>query len=1235
MNSGRVGWMRRVRRLPGFGGALIILLLNLSTRAELNDDCVVSVLNRNIQVREDGSWVLPNIPANFGRVRARATCVRNGVTMSGESEFFGIPANGSVDVPAIVLGSTTSIPTSLTITAPANVLTAEGATAQVRVTGTYAGQPPADLSAGSTGTSYNISNPAIATISADGLVTAVRSGTVLVQATNEGTQGMISIQVAFSGGVDTDGDGIPDDAELDLGLNPNDPTDALLDLDHDGLTNLNEFGVGTDIRNADTDGDGLTDGEEVNGTRGYLTSPLLADTDGDGINDLTEILTGSNPTDPNSYNLSGALTSMEVNPASFTLIVNSISGIASVQLTVTGHLIDNHTINLTSTARGTNYSSSDLSVCNFGSPDGRVYASSPGSCTITVTNSGFTAAAQGTVQTFTPAPVSFVAIPGFANSVAVSGDYAYVAAGASGLKVVGLSADRTTPQIVSSLNLAGNSNFVAVAGNLAYVAAGSAGLHVVDITIPLSPRLLGSFSTGNNALGVRVRGTTAYVANTSDLRVVNAANPAAMILVSALPLSGTVWNLDIDANRNLAAVAAGTGGVYLVDISNPAAPLSRGHVSTGDARGVAMNGNLAIVADHASSMRSINITDPTSPMIISTTPQNLGGLLNDVVLSGDFALGADVFFVNGVPIVDVSDPTALQPRAILNFPARDDNGMGVAVDGSFVYLAADHSGLNRGGSSGDSRLYIGQFRPRVDLAGVPPTVTIASPSGNAVHYEGEPLTVTVNATDDVAVASVRFLVNGQVAFTTTTTPYQYTFTIPNGINSLTLGANAVDLGGNVGTAADVLVSVIPDPLTLVTGLIVDTDNNPLSGAMVTAPGGRTGVTGSSGRFDIPGVPTVLGDIFVSASYDAPDGSVLTGTSASMPPVRGGVTDVGTTSLIAARFETDYGVFLSNCDDCSFLRQLPFTFRFYGVDYTSTYVGTNGYFTFNTGDSTYVESLPAFTSLPRISAFFDDLFGAPAGGAVRINDTIPGRFIVTHDRVAHYFNFGLYTLQIQLFQDGRIVFAYNGITPLNTGSITGLTPGPNSLFQQVDYSANRNFDVPAGTSVYEYFTSNNLFDLDHGFIIFSPRADGGYNVRTILPTPPPSSSLLTGGPATSPGPGGSNLTMNADTAGALPTPATPSRRAAPRTGAADMANAEVIVTSSSNTSYVGMTNTDDQGRFSLNGVPAGGINVVVRRKGQIIAEGAGVFAGGNLGEAQVLHIVVEPPTTHRKPGPNRE
>jgi len=62
---------------------------------------------------------------------------------------------------------------------------------------------------------------------------------------------------------------------------------GLADNDGDGLTNSMEGMLGTDGNNPDTDGDGFTDGEEVDT---HMTDPLNADTDMDGLTDYDEVM---------------------------------------------------------------------------------------------------------------------------------------------------------------------------------------------------------------------------------------------------------------------------------------------------------------------------------------------------------------------------------------------------------------------------------------------------------------------------------------------------------------------------------------------------------------------------------------------------------------------------------------------------------------------------------------------------------------------------------------------------------------------------------------------------------------------------------------------------------------------------------------------------------------------------------------------------------------------------------
>lgn len=977
-----------------------LLLFSSHAFAQLDENCIIAVLNRTAIVQPDGSWTLPNVPSNMGQVRARATCVRDGVTISGQSDFFTVVRNGITRVPPILFGDAfEQVPSELGISSTKSTLTFVGDTAQLTVIATYPDGSTADVTASSKGTTYTSTNPAIAAVNANGLVTAVASGRVLIAVSNEGLLSSLQLTVSFTG--DSDGDGIPDDVEIANGLNPNNPIDALEDPDGDGLTSKQEYDLGTGMNNSDSDGDGIGDGEEVAaGADGFVTNPLLADSDGDGIRDGLEISTGSDPTNSGSFNLADALLSIDVAPSNFVIVYNTIMGEASRQLTVTGTLIDGNTIVLTSTGSGTNYNSSDLTVANFGLTGGLVFAGENGTATITATNNGFSDTAVVTVSTFSPTALSYVQFPGnsYANNVDVEGGYAFVAAGAGGLQVVDVS-NPNSPSIVASIDTPGTAIDVKISDNKAFIADGESGLRIIDVSAPLLPISIGSIDTVGIAQDLVVDNNLVYIADGSNgLVIVNASDPANPFIEGHVDTPGTAKGVDVDMARRLAVVADGNS-LRVIDISNISAPAIFGSVGiSGDANDVVVRDGYAYVSAYTGGLQVVDFMTPTSPVVVGSS----GGVIvcRDVALSDQFALFAEQLFLNAVPIFNISDPANPVFNSIINFsPLGDYAGTGIDLTPQYVYFTGESFVVSSDyGTTGNTRLFIGQYRMIQDTGTVAPTVNITSPLDGSEIIEGSTINITATATDDVFVASVSFIVNGEIVFTDTSAPYQHTFNVPLNIPVLTIRAEAIDLANNIGMSEDVMVNVIsntpptvditapvcgstviegatvsiaaeatddinkvasvvfslngaaqapdtvapfgmeatvpigvlllnieavaidnlgqesipafcvinviPDPLTTVTGFVVDSEGNPVAGATVTTLGGLSAITAPDGSFSIPGVPTISG-ISVSATANI-GGQVLSGVSQTVSPVPGGITAIPGNIVIGAHVNFESG-----------------------------------------------------------------------------------------------------------------------------------------------------------------------------------------------------------------------------------------------------------------------------------------------------------------------------------------
>ncbi|NVK25066.1 MAG: hypothetical protein HWE10_09080 [Gammaproteobacteria bacterium] len=98
------------------------------------------------------------------------------------------------------------------------------------------------------------------------------------------------------GDTDLDDDGMPNEWELTYGLNILDASDAAIDIDQDGATNLQEFAGVTSPLNPDTDNDGVLDGNDgeftPSGTVAFATTDAQVN-ENDGTLSLTLARTDS------------------------------------------------------------------------------------------------------------------------------------------------------------------------------------------------------------------------------------------------------------------------------------------------------------------------------------------------------------------------------------------------------------------------------------------------------------------------------------------------------------------------------------------------------------------------------------------------------------------------------------------------------------------------------------------------------------------------------------------------------------------------------------------------------------------------------------------------------------------------------------------------------------------------------------------------------------------------------
>jgi hypothetical protein len=268
------------------------------------------------------------------------------------------------------------------------------------------------------------------------------------------------------------------------------------------------------------------------------------------------------------------------------------------------------------------------------------------------------------------------------GGAAVSGNYAYFAAGLDGVHVVAVT-NPVTPVRVAQYGTNVSVNTLALSNNLLYVPTSYGQFEVLTVTNPVAPVRLGGCSVPFGwAAAIAVSGGYAYIVNDSALFVIAVTNPASPTLVSQFSVPGR----DIAVSGGYAYVAGLDGKIHVIAVTNPAAPVwVAGITNYSSIYSVAASSDMVCWAC-GSGFFVASITNPALPAIEGACYLPAG--VQGIAISGGYAFLANMYI--GLQVLSISN---LSQPTIVGGYRTGKSAWKVAASSAYAYVAVRDVGL--------------------------------------------------------------------------------------------------------------------------------------------------------------------------------------------------------------------------------------------------------------------------------------------------------------------------------------------------------------------------------------------------------------------------------------------------------------------------------------------------------------------------------------------------------------
>lgn len=221
------------------------------------------------------------------------------------------------------------------------------------------------------------------------------------------------------------------------------------------------------------------------------------------------------------------------------------------------------------------------------------------------------------------------------------GNYLYIITVADGMLVYDIS-DPASPAYITTAPVSGYAwNFFAK-DNLIYVQTNNA-IRLYDITNPVSPVLKDSYNGTPRA--VFAEGNYAYIADASGLVILDASDPENLTLAGSLAIGGSANDVTVIGPYAYLAnnwYGGTEGGLYTIDVSNPAAPVELDFYQ--DYYAAIAGVNNSVITVNNAGFTLFSLIDPAQP--VPVYEEETPGFMTDIGVAGNYAFtGSNAFRV--------------------------------------------------------------------------------------------------------------------------------------------------------------------------------------------------------------------------------------------------------------------------------------------------------------------------------------------------------------------------------------------------------------------------------------------------------------------------------------------------------------------------------------------------------------------------------------------------------------